>query len=807
MQTFIKKLLYSYKTTIILLVVYAIALASATLIEKSQGTFAAFQLIYYSPLFIILQLLLVLNFVGNLLQKELYKRRKPGFLILHIAFIIILSGALVTHIFGEEGSFHLREGETSNQLLIQNNRGKVYKSLPFNLELVKFTIKRYPGSSSPSSYESRLIVHENGQNHEKTIAMNAVLDVQGYRFFQASYDEDGKGTILSVTKDRAGTIITYAGYFLLTLGFILCFFGKHSRFGQLNKQLKDIRIPAKQAIVPVLLFFFASVSVAQNPAVSPWELIQNRRIDPESAKQFGSLPMLSFSGRIEPVNTFSSEALRKLHKSESIGNMNSDQFLLSVMAFPDIWMKVPLIPVSNKEIIAYYNLSEGRCTFSEAFDENGNYKLGKKLMDIYRKPTVERNRFDKDLLKLDEQINIFYGLIHFQLLNLFPKENDPDHTWYSPGDNLSGLSETDSLFISQSLANYAVEIRNASQTGDWTKTQDIVNQISAYQKEKNNTLEINRKKLDAELFYNRINVYRYCKPAYFLLGGCLLIAAFASFLKPRKKLNLPIRLLTSGIVLCFLFHAFGIGLRGYISGYAPWSNSFETMVYVSWVTVLAGMFFAKRSPVTLALATVFGGIILFVSGLNWMDPQINPLVPVLKSPWLMFHVAIIVAAYGFAGISCLLGLTNLTLMITGGRSAMTNIRELSIINEMSALICLALLSVGTFLGAIWANESWGRYWGWDPKETWALITMIVYAITLHLRLVKPWNNGWLFNLATALSFFSVLMTFLGVNYFLTGMHSYGQGDSTNHIVIFPGIAFVCVCILAVLSYRKFNRIH
>ena len=797
-----KKLFFSYKTTIALLAVYALALASATWIEKSMGTVVALHMIYHSPLLIALQFLLVVNFVGNLLQKRLYRRGKTGFLIFHIAFIIILSGALVSHLSGEEGTFHLREGETGNQLLIQSNRGKEYKSLPFSLELVKFTIKRYPGSSSPSSFESHLIVHDNGKTYEKTVAMNAVLDIKGYRFFQASYDEDEKGTILSANRDSAGTAISYTGYFLLALGFIISFFGKQSRFGQLNKQLKALRIQAK-VIVPVLSLFFALASSAQNPAVAPWEFIQNHPIDPESAKQFGSLPMLSLSGRVEPVNTFSSEALRKLHKSESIAGMNPDQFILSVLAFPEVWMIVPIIPVSNKELITYYQLPEGAFSYREAFDLDGNYKFSKKLMKIYRKNPAERNRSEKDLLKLDEQINIFYQLLHFQLLNLFPKENDPTHTWYAPGDDLSGFSEADSLFVSQSLREYAKEVREAAQTGDWTNPQEIINQIITYQKDKNNTIEINPKKMNAELLYNRINWFGYCNIAYFLLGGCLLIVAFASFFRPQKKWMLPVRLLMAGIILCFLFHASGIGLRGYIAGYAPWSNSYETMVYVSWVTVLAGLFFAKRSPVTLALATLFGGIILFVSGLNWMDPQINPLVPVLKSPWLMFHVAIIVAAYGFAGISCLLGLTNLTLLLfsKSGKDMILRIKELSIINEMSVLIGLALLSVGTFLGAIWANESWGRYWGWDPKETWALITMLVYAITVHLRLVKRWNNVWLFNLATVLAFFSVLMTFLGVNYFLSGMHSYGQGDSTNQIIIYPVIAFVCVCMLAVGAWR------
>jgi cytochrome c-type biogenesis protein CcsB len=230
------------------------------------------------------------------------------------------------------------------------------------------------------------------------------------------------------------------------------------------------------------------------------------------------------------------------------------------------------------------------------------------------------------------------------------------------------------------------------------------------------------------------------------------------------------------------------------------------MVFVSWVTLLAGLFFVRRSPITFALASLFGGIILFVSGLNWMDPQINPLVPVLKSPWLMFHVAIIVAAYGFAGISCLVGLTNLVLMLflktSPSMKLNLRIQELTIINTLSMLIGLALMSTGIFLGAIWANESWGRYWGWDPKETWALVTMICYTITIHLRLVKRWNSVWLFNLMSVISFFSVLMTYLGVNYFLSGMHSYGQNDSLQGVFIYLFAAVVIIGLIGVFSYKK-----
>ena len=274
-------------------------------------------------------------------------------------------------------------------------------------------------------------------------------------------------------------------------------------------------------------------------------------------------------------------------------------------------------------------------------------------------------------------------------------------------------------------------------------------------------------------------------------------------------MNTLFLLLAGLVVAVFGFHTYGMGVRWYIAGYAPWSNSYETMVYVAWATVAAGLLFARRSRITMALATLFAGIILFVSGLNWMDPEISPLVPVLKSPWLMFHVAVIVAAYGFFGICCLLGITNLVIMALmrnkNQEQMLLRIRELTVVNEMALLVGLALMTIGTFLGAVWANESWGRYWGWDPKETWALITMIIYALVEHLRLVRKWYNLWSFNFSSVMAFCSVLMTFFGVNYFLSGMHSYGENDQVNGIFMYIFAVIVVVIILSVIAYWKYMR--
>lgn len=794
----------SYITTIILLIVYALGLAVATFIEKYHGTMVAKTMIYYSPLFILLQFIMVVNFIATVVRYQLFKQKKWGVIVIHFSFIIIFLGALVSHIFGEEGIVHIREGEVSNQMLVRTSQETTFHTLPFQLELIKFTLIRYPGSSSPSSYESELLVHVDGKTRHERVYMNNVLDIKGYRFFQASYDQDELGTVLSVNKDVVGRNITYTGYFLLLIGFILSFVSKQSRFRFLIRRLKSLRNVTMIAFLLVISF---SVSAATTSPLL--EALQRYAVPTEHAAEFGSLPIQSGNGRMLPVNTFSSEILRKLHKSSTIASLNSDQFLISLLAMPDMWMRIPFISMSNEEIASYYNISIKECAYIEVFDSNGEYKLQAKLDEAYHRMPAERTKFDKDLLNLDEQMNILHQLFNYQMLNLFPMEGDRNNTWYAPGDDLSMFGGQDSMFVSRIFDWYIEEVQASLQSANWTTPAEIIEMIRTYQNAKNTTLDISSERMQAEIKYNRLNIFNQCKKGYLIAGGLLLIFSFISLFRQDKTLKYGLVSIGIIVLVVFAYHTYGMGVRWYIAGYAPWSNSYETMVYVAWATVLAGLLFARRSAMTFSLATLFGGIILFVSGLNWMNPQINPLVPVLKSPWLMFHVAVIVAAYGFFGISCLIGFTNQIIMLCikpGNKSVLKiRVQELTIFNEMSLLAGLALMTIGTFLGAVWANESWGRYWGWDPKETWALITMIVYAITLHLRLVKKWNNIWLFNLMSVISFASVLMTFFGVNYFLSGMHSYGQNENMGSIFTYFYIASGIIFILAFLSQKKYGK--
>ncbi len=798
------RLISSQWTAIVLLLIFATGLAVATFIEKYYGTGMAKLIIYYSPVFFLLQFLLVLNFVFIVIKNRYLKQAKWGVLFVHGALIVVLLGALITHLFSEEGYIHIREGESSNQFNVQSSGTAVVKTLPFSLELVDFTLHRYPGSGSPSSYESGLRVHTKEKVFDALVYMNNTLNVEGYRFFQASFDKDEKGTVLSVNKDVCGRTVTYAGYFLLLVGFILCFTGKNSRLRVLFRMLKKTSV----ATALVLCGFQMHAYASDQPELMPE--IEKYPVNREHAGAFGTLALQSSYGRVIPVNTFSSEILRKLFHHDRIGNMDADQFLLSLLVMPELWSKQALIHVTNKELINLLNLSGKKCAYTDLFDSNGNYKLEKLVNQVYHKAPAERSKLDKDLLKLDEKANILLQLFDLQLLNLFPDVDSPDHQWYSPGDDLSAFSGKDSMFVSRIMDWYVGEVANATQTGNWQPADEVLKMISTYQSAKCHPGDIDNQKIQAELKYNRINIFSLCKRVYLISGAFLLILGCISWNRKSRYLTIGKCLLTAMIIGCFLFHTYGICLRWYIGEHAPFSNSYETMVYVGWATVLAGLLFISHSTVTLALATLFGGVILFVSGLNWMDPQITPLVPVLKSPWLMFHVAVIVAAYGFMGISFLIGITNLLIIVFRKyRDGATRqrVKELSIINEISLLIGLILMTTGTFLGAVWANESWGRYWGWDPKETWALITIVVYTVTTHLRMIKCRYYLWIFNVLSVFAFATVLMTFFGVNYFLSGMHSYGSNSDVNAVFIYLYIAGGMLILLGAVSYRSYKMFH
>ena len=782
---------------------YALILAAATFVENSYGPGAAREHFYYAPWFILLQLLQAVNLLAMFLQGSYFKRISKGSLIFHGAFVFIWLGAAVTHYVGVTGIMHIREGETVSSMMRDEGAGMGNASLPFSVTLDDFRLQRYPGSHSPMSYESDLVIKKGDEAPvQATVRMNKVIDIDGYRLFQSSFDPDEQGTILSVSYDRPGMQLTYIGYFLLFAGFVLTLFSKKSRFGRLRRELGEM----KKNMPYCVLFLLALSGVAGGQTVHA----QQPCVSSQHAGKFGSLVVLNPNGRLEPVNSYTSAILRKLYGADKLNGINSDQFFLNLLSFPDEWGAYPFIKVDNKELLQRFGRSGKYIAWEDVFDSEGNYILTDEVNDIYAKPASERKRMDSDLLKLDESVNIVYRIMQHQLLPLFPEENDAQGKWYSAGDELNVFQGKDSLFVSKIMDWYIYELGNGVRSGNWEEADKIVGMMNIFQQAKSKTPAIDNQRVKAELLYNQLNLFFWCRLAYLILGGILLFIACGEIIADFKWGKKVCGILIALLVIAFLAHTSGVLLRWYISGRAPWANAYESMICTSWMLVGGGLLFARRFRILPALAGLLGGIMLFVAGLNHLNPEITPLVPVLQSYWLMSHVAIIMIGYVFFALCALTGLFNLILMsllsATNRVKLQFRIREFTLLNEMAMILGLFFMTAGTFLGAIWANVSWGRYWGWDPKETWALISIVVYALVLHIRFI-PLLKGkttWCFNLLSVVAILSVIMTWFGVNYYLSGLHSYGKTEGGDLLLWIWGAGLCVVLALGLFARRRLN---
>lgn len=761
--SFIITFISSQKTVTILLLVYSVLLGVATFIEKYCGTPTALEL-YHHPIMGVLWALWVAGWLVQALRRRLSVRLHVGYYLLHVSFVFIMVGAVISHFCGMEGVLHIREGERTN--LAYTNKAKEVK-LPFFVHLNDFQLTRYPGSDSPQSYKSIVSIYEKNAHSVQEIYMNKVATVGGYRLFQTAYDPDERGTILTVSHDPAGMIVTYIGYAFLLVGIICCPLQKRSRLRRLIKKLQ---------LVLVLLVIPASNISAQ----TDWSSIQ----------------VQNPNGRIEPIDTYCRTIMRKVCHQEEWEGMNAVEFVLDLIGRPDHWNEQPIIYQSNKELREELCQENKYISLNALFDEEGNYLLRHHIAEVYNTPPQERDKRQKALLKLDEKINILLAIEQGQMLPLFPLPGDKRQRWFSPGDDLSEFQSEDSLFVSHVMPWYISE-----------PNQEIVDMIAIYQAKRSNCLTLSDSQIACELVYNRMNPIKKSAIGYLCGGLLLLILMLIQILRPKAmSLSRVSRVLTVFVLAVFVFHTVSMGIRWYVGGQAPWSNAYESMVMAAWCTMGGCLIFVRRSPITISLGAIFAGILLMVCNMNWMNPSITPLVPVLQSCWLMIHVAVIMGGYGFFAISFLMGIINLILMAIPRKTQaiLKQIKELSIINEISLLIGLPLMTAGTFLGAIWANEAWGRYWGWDPKETWALITILVYTIVTHAHLIRKFNNEYALNVMAVGAFGSVLMTYLGVNYYLSGMHSYGAGETPT--ALFPVvIVFVLLVLLCVVAARQYFR--
>ena len=704
--------------------------------------------------------------------------------------------------------------------------GSKMMTLPFSLKLRKFELDRYPGSMAPSSYASEvtLIDKKNGVNMPFRIYMNHVLDYKNYRFFQSSYDKDERGTILSVNHDP-GKYPTYFGYILLGIGFLLTILSPKSRFRTLARRIqKDMqknKITATLSILIALASFFIpqNIQASQQGLTLEQSINVAKKYEKKHADKFGMLLVQDREGRIKPIDSFANNVLNKVSRKRSFYGLDADQIILGMLAAPSAWQKIPMIRVSHDKLkkILGMKKSDKYASFDMFFSHKKGenpYKLAKYAEEANRKPPIDRNKFDKDVLKVDERLNVLYYVYTGSLFKIFPKIGDPNNKWYDPKGAISTFPKAESEHIREMLVNYFDALNKGVKTGNWQDADKALKTIADYQKKYGAKVIQDKGKIKAEILYNHLNIFSRLILVYLLTGLFLLFVIMYKMLRPQSSVKWVIRVCFGILFLAFLAQTFGMALRWYISGHAPWSNGYESMIYIAWSMILAGLIFTRQSVMALSLTAILTGVFLFVAHLSWMDPEITNLVPVLKSYWLMVHVSVITASYGFLGLNALLGFFTLIMFIMlsddpqnkRNISILNGITEATRVNEMSMILGLMLLTMGNFLGGVWANESWGKYWSWDPKETWALVSILVYAAVVHMRLIPKLNGQFAFAVASTIAYSSVIMTYLGVNYYLSGMHSYAAGEPIPIPVwIYYVIGVVVATIIIAFPKRKFSK--
>ena len=686
--------------------------------------------------------------------------------------------------------------------------GSLQHELPFALKLNDFIAEKYPGTEkSYSSFMSRVSVADYPP-FDYDIYMNHILNHKGYRFFQASFDPDEKGTVLSVNHDFWGTWITYVGYFILYIGLLgIMFFGK-TRFKSLSKTLEKIR--AKKALLTAIIFLF-SVSVFsqthQHDSAAIQDLdstLMRQAVPVEQAAKFGKLVIQDSGGRMKPANTFASELIRKVSKSDTYQSLNADQVLLSIQQNPLLWYQVPFIYLKrgNDSLRRLAGVDEKAkyASFVDFFDNDGSYKLAKPLEDAYKAATP--NQFQKDFIETDRRINLLYSAIEGKVLRIFPVPDDANNKWVSfaeaPDFPFQGV---DSLYVANVMPLYIGALRQ----GAYDQADELLESISGFQRKYGNDIMPSQEKIDAEIMYNQYDIFKKLFAWYMYVGTLMFLVLIFQILYDIRIFEFVVKLCIGLISLLFVAQTFGMGARWYISGHAPWSDAYESMLYVAWATVGMGLAFGRKSKLTIAATAFVASMVLMIAHWNWMDPEIANLVPVLDSYWLMIHVAVIVGSYGPFALGMIVGFIAMILMILTTKNTKKRIRltidELTVVNELALTVGVVMLTIGNFLGGQWANESWGRYWGWDPKETWALISILVYAFVLHMRLIPGIRSKWLFNLMSVIAFASIIMTYFGVNFYLVGLHSYASGDK----VITPSFVYYSIAIVSVVGLISFIR--
>ena len=750
------------KIIFILYILVLVCMAAATIVEKSQGTDYAHAHYYGAWWFILIWAVLAALGAFYIIKRKV---KCASTLALHLSFIIILAGALLTHISAKRGMIHLRIGQPTDTYMAQDEeQGMQEEKLPFSLCLQKFEAKMHDGTNAVADYSSKFTVIDGDDKSEGEVSMNNIYSHQSYRLYQSSYDEDGKGSVLAINADPYGIPVTYTGYALLFISLVWMLFDPKGGYRKLLKS----PLLKKGALITALILSMGNIQTLH--AESATGNLQNAVLPKETAEKFGELHIL-YNDRICPVQTFALDFCKKIYGARSYLGLTAEQVLSGWVFYGNTWANEPFIKIKSGEMKTAMNLPDYASLNTFFNREMGGYTIGQYVQEYYN---GQQDKFHQQAADIDGKIQIIMELREGISLKVLPYtftknvKATKDHsfikagttTWFSPVDKLpQAVEHQHALYIRNvfSLLNGDVKAGNISRVNEFFVKMKKYQEVSS-----GNSLPT-ATQYKAERINNAFPFATILFMANLTLG---FIALFYTIYRMTKKKEIKVLNIALPILLgvSFLALTFGLALRWIISGNIPMSNGYESMLTVAWFVMLISILMQLRIRIVMVFGFLISGFFLLVSHINQMDPAIGQMMPVLNSPLLSIHVSIIMMSYALLSLTFICGIMGICLRSHG--------EELQALSRIFLYPALTTMGFGIFIGAIWANVSWGNYWSWDSKETWALITFMIYAVVVHTQSLPVFRKPLVYHIYITLAFMSIAMTYFGVNYFLTGMHSY-----------------------------------
>ena len=750
------------KIIFILYILVLVCMAAATIVEKSQGTDYAHAHYYGAWWFILIWAVLAALGAFYIIKRKV---KCASTLALHLSFIIILAGALLTHISAKRGMIHLRIGQPTDTYMAQDEeKGMKEEKLPFSLCLQKFEAKMHDGTNAVADYSSKFTVIDGDDKSEGEVSMNNIYSHRSYRLYQSSYDEDGKGSVLAINADPYGIPVTYTGYALLFISLVWMLFAPKGGYRKLLKS----PLLKKGALMTALILSMGNIQTLH--AESATGNLQNAVLPKETAEKFGELHIL-YNDRICPVQTFALDFCKKIYGARSYQGLTAEQVLSGWVFYGNTWANEPFIKIKSGEMKTAMNLPDYASLNTFFNREMGGYTIGQYVQEYYN---GQQDKFHQQAADIDGKIQIIMELREGISLKVLPYtftknvKATKDHsfikagttTWFSPVDKLpQAVEHQHALYIRNvfSLLNGDVKAGNTSRVNEFFVKMKKYQEVSS-----GNSLPT-ATQYKAERINNAFPFATILFMANLTLG---FIALFYTIYRMTKKREIKVLNIALPILLgvSFLALTFGLALRWIISGNVPMSNGYESMLTVAWFVMLISILMQLRIRIVMVFGFLISGFFLLVSHINQMDPAIGQMMPVLNSPLLSIHVSIIMMSYALLSLTFICGIMGICMRSHG--------EELQALSRLFLYPALTTMGFGIFIGAIWANVSWGNYWSWDSKETWALITFMIYAVVVHTQSLPVFRKPLVYHIYITLAFLSIAMTYFGVNYFLTGMHSY-----------------------------------